>query len=79
MIWVSWRQHRAQAVACLGVLAALAVYAILVGTSMRTAFSHDGLPACLARSQGTICQDAVQAFTQASSAPRSTSRSTPCS
>jgi ABC-type transport system involved in multi-copper enzyme maturation permease subunit len=68
MIWVSWRQHRAQAIACLGVLAALAVYAILVGTSMRTAFSHDGLPACLApsqgsNSQGTICQDAVQAFT----------------
>ena len=63
MIWVSWRQHRSQAVAGLGVLAALAVYAIVVGTSMRTAFGHDGLPACLARSQATSCQDAVQAFT----------------
>ena len=62
MIWVSWRQHRSQAIACLGVLAALAIYAIVVGTSMRTAFSHDGLPACLARSQGTICEDAVSAF-----------------
>ncbi len=63
MIWVSWRQHRSQAIACLGVLAALAVYAILLGTSMRTAFSHDGLAACLARSQGTGCPAAVTAFT----------------
>ncbi len=63
MIWVSWRQHRSQAIACLSLLAALAVYAILVGTSMRTAFSHDGLAACLARSQGTSCPAAVSAFT----------------
>jgi hypothetical protein len=63
MIWVTWRQHRSQAIACLGLLAALAVYAILVSTSMRTAFSHDGLAACLARSQGTSCPDAITAFT----------------
>src|SRR5260370_17222619 len=63
MIWVSWRQHRSQAIACLGVLAALTVYAILLGTSMRTAFSHDHLAACVARSQGSSCPDAVQAFT----------------
>jgi ABC-type transport system involved in multi-copper enzyme maturation permease subunit len=63
MIWVSWRQHRSQAIGCLAVLAALAVYAILLGTSMRTAFSHDALTACLARSQGTACPAAVQAFT----------------
>jgi hypothetical protein len=63
MIWVSWRQHRAQAIACLGLLAALTVYAIVLGTSMRTAFSHDDLGACLARSQGASCQGTVQAFT----------------
>ena len=63
MIWVSWRQHRGQAIACLAVLAALAVYAILLGTSMRTAFDHDALTACLARSQGTACPAAIQAFT----------------
>lgn len=62
MIWVSWRQHRGQAIACLGVLAALAVYAVLLGTSMRTAFSHNGLAACLARSQGSACPSAVGAF-----------------
>ena len=63
MIWVSWRQSRSQAIACLGVLAALAIYAIVVSTSMRTAFSHDGLAACLARNGGTNCPDAIQAFT----------------
>ena len=63
MIWISWRQHRSQAVACLALLAGLTVYAILLGTSMRAAFGNDGLGACLARSQGNGCQSAVQAFT----------------
>ena len=63
MIWVSWRQHRSQAIACLGVLAGLAIYAIVVGSSMRTAFGNDGLTACLAHSQGTACPNAVGAFT----------------
>jgi ABC-type transport system involved in multi-copper enzyme maturation permease subunit len=63
MIWVSWRQHRGQAMACLALLAALAVYAIIEGTSMRTAFSSDGLVgSCLARSQGTACAAGVGAF-----------------
>ena len=62
MIWVSWRQHRGQAVACLAVLAALAVYAILLGTSMRTAFGQDSLASCLARSQGAGCPTGVTAF-----------------
>ena len=62
MIWVSWRQHRSEAIGCLVLLAALAVYAILLGTSMRTAFGHDVPSACLARSQGTGCLGAVSAF-----------------
>ncbi len=62
MIWVSWRQHRSQAIAALSLLAALAVFAILVSTSMRIAFSHDGLAACLARSEGTGCPAATTAF-----------------
>jgi ABC-type transport system involved in multi-copper enzyme maturation permease subunit len=63
MIWVSWRQHRGQAIACLALLAALAVYAIIEGTSMRSAFSSDGLAGtCLAHSQGTACPNAVIAF-----------------
>jgi hypothetical protein len=62
MIWVSWRQHRSAAFGCLAVLAGLAIYAIVLGTSMRTAFSQDGLASCLARSQGTSCFGAVSAF-----------------
>jgi hypothetical protein len=62
MIWVTWRQHRGQTIACLGLLAALAVFAILVSSSMRAAFSHDGLAACLAHSEGTGCPAAISAF-----------------
>jgi len=63
MIWVSWRQHRGQAIACLALLAALAVYAVIEGSSMRTAFSNDGLVGtCLARTQGTGCENGVGAF-----------------
>ena len=65
MTWVTWRQHRTQAMACLALLAALAVYAIIEGTSMRTAFSNDNLAGCLARSQGTGCPAAVSDFTGA--------------
>ena len=62
MIWVSWRQHRSQAAACLALLVALAVYAIVESASMRTAFSNDALAACLARSQGIACPAGVSAF-----------------
>jgi ABC-type transport system involved in multi-copper enzyme maturation permease subunit len=63
MIWVSWRQHRSQAISCLALLAALAVYAVILGTSMRTAFGNDGLAgACLARSQGLSCPAGVGTF-----------------
>ena len=64
MIWVSWRQHRSAAFGCLAVLAGLAIYAILVGTSMRTAFGQDGLTPCLAGSKGALgCPNAVMTFT----------------
>jgi ABC-type transport system involved in multi-copper enzyme maturation permease subunit len=63
MIWVSWRQHRSQAIACLALLAALAVYAIIESTSMRSAFSSDGLAgSCLARSQGLACETGISTF-----------------
>ena len=62
MIWVSWRQHRGQAISCLALLVALAVYAIIQSSSMRTAFGNDGLASCLAHSQGTACPTAVADF-----------------
>jgi hypothetical protein len=62
MIWVTWRQHRAQAIACLIVLCAVAVFTISVGTWMRSAFDSDGLPACLARSGGAGCPAVITSF-----------------
>jgi len=62
MIWVTWRQHRAQAIVCLLVFCALAVFAISVGAWMRTTFTGDDIPACLARSGGAGCPAAITSF-----------------
>ena len=56
MIWVSWRQHRSQAMVGLGVLCALAVYGLVLGLQMRTSFSNNNLATCLARSLGGIIE-----------------------
>jgi len=62
MIWVSWRQHRSQAITGLGLLGALAVYGIVLGLAMRGSFSKNNLAACLAHSQGANCPNSVYAF-----------------
>jgi ABC-type transport system involved in multi-copper enzyme maturation permease subunit len=62
MIWVSWRQHRSQAIVGLGLLCALAVYAIVLGLEMRTSFSQNNLAACLVHSLGAGCPNSVAAF-----------------
>jgi hypothetical protein len=62
MIWVSWRQHRSQAVVGLGILCALAVYGLVLGLQMRSSFSHNNLATCLAHSLGASCPNAVGAF-----------------
>jgi hypothetical protein len=62
VIWVSWRQHRSQAITCLGLLAALAVFALAVGSTMRTASGADGLTACLARTGGAGCPASISSF-----------------
>jgi hypothetical protein len=62
MIWVTWRQHRTQAIACLIVFCALAVFAVIVGSWMRSTFNSEGLPACLARSGGAGCPAVITSF-----------------
>jgi hypothetical protein len=62
MIWVSWRQHRSQAITGLGLLGALAVYAIVLGLQMRDSFSQSNLATCLAHSLGAGCQNSVVTF-----------------
>ncbi len=62
MIWVTWRQHRTQAIACLALLGAVAIFALAVGTWMRMSFRADGLPACLAASGGADCPAVLTSF-----------------
>jgi ABC-type transport system involved in multi-copper enzyme maturation permease subunit len=62
MIWVSWRQHRSQAITGLGLLCALAVYAIVLGLAMRNSFSQNNLATCLAHSLGASCPNSVATF-----------------
>jgi hypothetical protein len=62
MIWVSWRQHRSQAMVGLGLLCALAVYGLVLGLQMRTSFSNNNLASCLAHSLGAGCPNSVATF-----------------
>jgi len=62
MIWVSWRQHRSQAIVGLGLLCALVVYGLLLGLQMRNSFSQNHLATCLAHSLGASCPNSVANF-----------------
>jgi ABC-type transport system involved in multi-copper enzyme maturation permease subunit len=62
MIWVTWRQHRTQALICLGLFCAITIFAVAVGVWMRSTFSSDGLGACLARTGGAGCPTAISSF-----------------
>ena len=62
MIWVTWRQHRPQAIAMAALFCALTVFAVVLGAWMRSAFSADGLGACLAHSGGSGCAETITSF-----------------
>lgn len=62
MIWVTWRQHRVQALTIIGVFAFVAIYALPLGLGMRSSFSADGLGACLARSSGADCGGMISSY-----------------
>ena len=47
MIWLTWRQHRKQALAAAIVLAALAAFLVPTGLAMRSTFAQLGLADCL--------------------------------
>jgi ABC-2 family transporter protein len=49
MIWLTWRQHRLQAVTTAGVLMLLAIFLIVTGRQMTSYLHSTGLAACLAR------------------------------
>ena len=47
MIWVTWRQHRAEAAVAVVIFAAVTIGLLIVGTVSRTRSRALGLPACL--------------------------------
>lgn len=70
MIWLTWRQHRRQALFTLVALAALAALMVPTGLAMRHAFADDGLADCLrqlggrqlVRPGGETCDAAFNQF-----------------
>jgi hypothetical protein len=62
MIWVTWRQHRPQALTALGVLAFMAVYMLGFGLWLRSTFRSDAIGTCLARSGGADCAFTISRF-----------------
>ncbi|MDP9343234.1 MAG: ABC transporter permease [Actinomycetota bacterium] len=61
MIWVAWRQHRAQLVAGAGLLALLLAFLLTTGFGIASAFRSSGLAGCLAL-PGGHCDDLANAF-----------------
>jgi hypothetical protein len=49
MIWVTWRQHRTEGLAALGVLVVGGVYLLITGQAMAHTLQDSGLGACLAQ------------------------------
>jgi hypothetical protein len=62
MAWVTWRQHRSQAVGALGLLVALAGAAVLTHLQVASAYAHDSLSACLPTAPRTGCDIIVPHF-----------------
>ncbi len=65
MMWLTWRQHRAQA--CAGLILIILAAAIFLpyGQSIRDTYTHDGIGACLQQGTGgDHCQSVMSAFLQ---------------
>ena len=62
MAWVTWRQHRSQALGAFGLLVAVSVAALLTHLPIATAFGHDSLSGCLPPVTRTGCDIIVPHF-----------------
>ncbi|HEX9343508.1 MAG TPA: ABC transporter permease subunit [Actinomycetota bacterium] len=68
MVWLTWRQHRAEALGGLLALAAVAASLLALGLPAHHAFAHEGIAACLAQaSSGPVltsgsCGEALKLF-----------------
>jgi len=62
MIWVTWRQHRTQALTAVAALVLIAVYVLVLGLWARSTFNSDAIGNCLARSGGAGCGGTISSF-----------------
>jgi hypothetical protein len=62
MIWVTWRQHRPQALTALGLLTVTFAYMLGFGLWLRSTFDSDAIGNCLARSGGAGCAATIGSF-----------------
>lgn len=63
MIWLVWRQHRAQALAGVLLVVLTTSLSLWYGLSMRNAYAQDGIGACMSGATGgSHCQSMLSAF-----------------
>ena len=62
MIWVGWRQQRAETAIAAAMVALLAAVAIPVGVHMASVYSHDGLSACSRSVDTPTCGALIGSF-----------------
>ena len=62
MIWLTWRQHRAHALATAVLLVALAVVLLLVGGGVHRTFTDTGLGRCLETAPEAVCAGPQRVF-----------------
>jgi len=64
MLWLTWRQHRAEVLGGLVLLAALGVVLVVSGLPMHTAYTDQGVAACVADAgRAAGCDTLVEQFT----------------
>ncbi len=63
MIWVSWREQRAETIVAGLIVAIMAALLVPSGLHMASAYDHDGLAACAGAHTSPVCDQLVGSFT----------------
>ncbi len=64
MLWVTWRQHRAELLAALAAMAGFAAIIVGTGAQMHSAFDTQGVASCLPVSAPPSCSGVSESFQQ---------------
>jgi hypothetical protein len=62
MIWVAWRQQRAETLIAAAMLALLAAVAVPIGVHIASVYTHEGLAACARNYNPATCGTPVSSF-----------------